>query len=44
MDLQRRLISVGNVLIEIENVIPKDINEGEFIEFTVMRMDYRNCN
>ena len=38
-DLQRRLVMVGNIVIELENVIPKDIREGEFIEFTVMRID-----
>ena len=39
IDLQRRLVMVGSIVIELDNVIPKDIREGEFIEFTVMRID-----
>lgn len=38
IDLQKRLVAVGHIIIELENVIPKDIGEGEFIEFTVMRI------
>ena len=39
IDLQKRLVMIGAIVIKIENVIPKDIREGDFIEFTVMRLD-----
>ena len=39
IDLQKRLVTIGNIVIKLENTIPKDINEGEFIEFSAMRID-----
>ncbi len=38
--LQKPLVTIGNILLEIDGVIPQDIKEGEFIEFTVMRIDW----
>lgn len=40
IDMNSRLVSVGNIVIELENVIPKDIVEGDYVVFTVVRIDY----
>ena len=39
VDLKKRLVAIGDIVIELGNGIPKDIKENEFIEFTVVRVD-----
>lgn len=39
-DLKNRLVAVGGIVIELENNIPKDIAENEFVEFEVGRIDW----
>lgn len=34
-------IRIGNIIICLDNTLPKDIKEGEYIEFLVERLD---CN
>ena len=43
-DLKKRLVSVGEIIISLENNIPKDIDVNEFIEFEVMRIDLGEIN
>lgn len=40
IDLSKGLVAVGDIVLEIADYIPKDIEEGEYIEFTVVRIDY----
>lgn len=40
IDLEKRLVSIGDIVIELGNGIPKDINQNDYIEFTVMRVDF----
>lgn len=40
IDLEQRLISIGEIIIQLEDIIPKDIINNDFIEFSVMRIDY----
>ena len=40
IDLEKRLISIGEIVIQLEDIIPKDIIKNDFIEFSVMRIDY----
>ena len=44
-DLKNRLVAVGGIVIELENNIPKDIAENEFVEFEVgaNRLDGHRC-
>lgn len=43
-DLKNRLAAVGEIVIELENNIPKDIEENEFIGFDVMRIDLEEAD
>lgn len=38
-DMEKRLVSIGKIIIELEDIIPKDIKQNEFIEFKVLRID-----
>ncbi len=40
IDIKKRIVKVGDILIALEDVIPKDINTHDFIEFSVARVDY----
>lgn len=40
VNLEKCIVAIGELFIELEDGIPKDIKEHEFIEFTVMRIDY----
>ncbi len=39
VDIKKRLMVVGKIVIELEDNIPKDIKENEFVELNVMRID-----
>ena len=39
-DIEERIVKVGDIFIELEDVIPKDIKTHDFIEFSVARIDY----
>lgn len=39
VDIGRRMVSVGNILIELDSDFPKDISFGEFVSFDVVRLD-----
>lgn len=39
-DVSNGIITIGNIVLHIdENIIPKDINNGDFVEFIVSRID-----
>lgn len=40
VDIKKRIVKVGDILIVLEDVIPKDIKTHDFIEFSVERVDY----
>ncbi len=40
IDIDKRLVSIGNIVIKIEDIIPKDIINNDFIEFSVLRVDF----
>jgi len=37
--LHKNIVNVGDIEIELDKPIPKDINEGDIIEFDVSRID-----
>lgn len=39
VNANRALISIGGIIIRLDNDLSKDIKEGEFIEFKVKRLD-----
>lgn len=39
LDVDRHIVSVGNIIIKLDKPIPKDIKNYEFIEFDVLRLD-----
>ena len=39
VDVERRMVSVGNILIELDCDLPGDIKNGEYVSFNVMRLD-----
>jgi len=39
IDKSKPLISIGELKIELDRPLPKDINVGEFVEFKVGRLD-----
>ena len=39
IDIEQRIVSVGNILIRLDSEIPKDIHAGEYVSFNVMRLD-----
>ena len=39
VDIKKRLMIIGKIVIELEDNIPKDIKENEFVELNVMRID-----
>ncbi len=43
-DLEKRLVKVGNIIIELENNIPGDMKENDFVEFEAMRIDLSEEN
>ena len=39
LDVDKRIVSVGNIILKLDKPIPKDIKNYEFIEFDVLRLD-----
>ena len=39
-DIEKRIVKFGDIFIKLEDVIPKDIKTHDFIEFSVVRIDY----
>lgn len=39
LDVDKRIVSVGNIIINLDMPLPKDIKNNEFIEFDVLRLD-----
>ena len=39
LDVDKNIVSVGNIIIKLDKPIPKDIKNYEFIEFDVLRLD-----
>lgn len=39
LDVDKHIVSVGNIIIKLDKPIPKDIRNYEFIEFDVLRLD-----
>jgi hypothetical protein len=39
LDVDKHIVSVGNIIIKLDKPIPKDIKNYEFIEFDVLRLD-----
>lgn len=40
INIKQRLVAIGNIIINLDDDIPKDIKNNEFIEFFVLRIDY----
>ena len=40
IDLENRIVTVGDIKIMLENSIPNDIKVNEYIEFDVLRIDF----
>ena len=40
INVKNGLVAIGEIIIRIEERIPNDIRENDFIEFTVLRIDY----
>ena len=40
IDVEKRIMRVGDIFITLEDVIPKDIKNNDYIEFSVERIDY----
>ncbi len=45
LDIDKRIVSVGDIIIKLDKQIPKDIKNYEYIEFNVIRLDCHvyNC-
>ena len=41
IDSKRGIVAINNIIIEDVGWIPNDIHDGEFIEFTCLRLDYQ---
>lgn len=39
LDVDKRIVSVGNIILKLDKPIPKDIKNYEFIQFDVLRLD-----
>ena len=39
LDVDKCIVSVGNIILKLDKPIPKDIKNYEFIEFDVLRLD-----
>lgn len=39
IDTINKIVSIGDILIELDSDFPKDIINGEYVSFTVMRLD-----
>lgn len=39
LDVEKKLICIGNIIIHLDAQIPRDINIQEFVEFDVVRLD-----
>lgn len=39
LDVDKNIVSVGNIVLKLDKSIPKDIKKYEFIEFDVLRLD-----
>ena len=39
-DIEKRIVKVGDIFFALEDVIPKDVKTHDFIEFSVVRIDY----
>lgn len=39
LDVDKRIVYVGNIILKLDKPIPKDIKNYEFIEFDVLRLD-----
>lgn len=40
IDLEKQLVEIGNIIIEVEGYLPCDIVQGEYIEFLTTRIDF----
>ena len=40
LDAKKGIVAINNIIIEDVGWIPKDIHDGQFIEFTCQRVDY----
>ena len=40
INLKEKLVAIGDIIIELSNDLPGDIEEDEFMEFTVTRIDF----
>ena len=40
LDAEKGVVAINNIIIEDVGQIPKDIRDGQFIEFTCLRVDY----
>ena len=40
INVEKRIVSVGKIEIILEDCIPKDIRQNEYVEFTVTRVDF----
>ena len=40
IDIEKRIFAVGKIRIELENVIPKDLKNGDFVQVIVGRIDF----
>lgn len=39
LDIDKNIVSVGDIIIKLDTPIPKDIKNSEYIEFNVFRLD-----
>lgn len=40
IDLEKQIVEIGNIIIEVEGYLPSDIVQGEYIEFLATRIDF----